>query len=150
VGLFTDGESILRVSRLRVAYFVLFVLAFLTTEFGRFVYRPIVYRAGANDLGVADTIGNLTGVVTQIFFMVAVLHSNRRQAHRVVLFVVCGYIAYEFLQPHLPKGTFDAKDVLATVIGGLVSVALLALVHRLVGDRETASPGLDTGERAGG
>jgi hypothetical protein len=95
------------------------------------------------DFGLADTMGNSLGVVTQIFFMLAVLHSNWRQGLRVIGFVVCGYIVYEFLQPVLPKGTFDANDVTATVVGGAIAVGILRLARQFAGDRVVRDPKME-------
>jgi hypothetical protein len=58
------------------------VLAFFATEFGRFVYRPYVRRHGILDLGLADTIGNLGGIVVQIFVTLATVNATRRQSYR--------------------------------------------------------------------
>jgi uncharacterized membrane protein YccC len=75
----------------------------------------------------------LGGIVVQIFFGLAVLNPNRRQSYRLATFFSVGYVVYEFLQPYLPKGVFDWKDVYGTVIGFAVSVLLLALTWRVVG-----------------
>ena len=142
MGLFWDKATILRLSRLRVAYVVVFVCAFILTELGRFVYRPYAYRVGLDDFGLADTMGNSLGVVTQIFCLLAVMHSNWRQGLKVIAFAVCGYIAYECLQTILPKGTFDVKDVIATAVGGAIALVILWLAKHFAGDRvvSDASP----------
>ena len=137
MGAFWDKATILKFSRLRVVCAVVFVGAFALTELGRYVYRPHVYSAGLSDFGIADTMGNSLGVVTQIFLMLAVMHSNWRQGLRVIVFVVCGYVAYECLQTVLPKGTFDVKDVIATVVGGVIAVGILWSAKRIAGDRVT-------------
>ena len=131
---FGDSDRIFEFSRYRIAYAVLSAAAFLLTEFGRLVYRPYKYRAGFDDFGIADTVGNSLGVITQIFLLLAFMHSSRRQGLHVIAFVTCGYIVYEFLQPILPRGTFDMKDILAAIIGAVAAVGLLWLTHRLAGD----------------
>ena len=138
MGAFWDKATILKMSRLRVVYAVVFLSAFVLTELGRFVYRPYVYRSGLDDFGIADTMGNSLGVVTQIFCLLAVMHSNWRQGIRVIAFATCGYIAYEFMQLVLPRGTFDMKDVIATLAGGVVSLGILSLARLCAGDRIVA------------
>ena len=138
MGAFWDKATILRFSRLRVVYVVAFLCAFALTELGRYVYRPQAYRSGLSDFGIADTMGNSLGVVTQIFLLLAVMHSNWRQGLRVIAFATCGYIAYEFAQLVLPKGTFDMKDVIATLVGGAIAVGILWLARRFAGDRVVA------------
>jgi glycopeptide antibiotics resistance protein len=77
-------------------------------------------------------------VVTQISLLLAVMHSNWRQGLRVIVFATCGYIAYEFAQLVLPQGTFDMKDVTATLAGGAIAVGILSLARRFAGDRVVA------------
>jgi hypothetical protein len=36
------------------------------------------------------------------------------------------------LQPYLPKGVFDWKDVYGTLIGGLISLGLLFVFYKLI------------------
>lgn len=135
MGLFGDTDTVFKFSRLRVVYVGVFVCSLVLTELGRFVYRPFVDRAGVSDFGIADTMGNRLGTVTQIFFILAIVHANWRQGLRVIVFVVCGYILYEFLQPVLPRGTFDTRDLVATLVGGVVAAGILWLAKEIAGDR---------------
>ncbi len=135
MGFFVDGTAVRRVSRLRVAYGILFVVAFLGTEFLRLKLRPAVYASGNGPRWFFDTIGNSGGAVTQIFLMLAVMHCSLLQSLRVIGFVVVGYSAYEVLQPVLPKGTFDINDIIGTVVGGLISLALVLLLRIVFGER---------------
>ena len=112
-------------------YAGLAVGAFLLTEAGRNIYRPYVYETGLNDLGLADSMGNLGGIVVQTFASLAIFNSQRTKAFNVIGFLVVGYILYEIAQPYLPRGVFDWKDIYGTIIGGAVS-ALLVLLVRLV------------------
>ena len=131
MGFLTSREQFKKFSSLRVAYFIIFVLAFILTEFGRHIYRPFIYSIGTDDFGIADTMGNSLGTMTQIFFMLAVMHSQGMQMVRVVGFITVGYILYEIVQPILPKGVFDWNDVLATLIAGIVSLGIALALHRL-------------------
>ena len=128
--LFTSLEQIKRIDSRRVIYFLAFAISFLVTELGRHVYRPIIYRNGIQDFGLADSIGNLGGIVVQVFFGLALLNSDHRQGYRVIGFLIMGYIIYEILQPILPKGTFDFKDVVGTLIGGVCSALIFFLIHK--------------------
>jgi hypothetical protein len=128
--LFTSLEQIKRIDSRRVIYFFAFAISFLVTEFGRHVYRPIIYRNDIQDFGLADSIGNLGGIVVQVFFGLALLNSDHRQGYRVIGFLVVGYIIYEIMQPILPKGTFDFKDVVGTLVGGLFSALVFFLIHK--------------------
>jgi hypothetical protein len=113
---------------MRLIFLVIAVFAFGATEFGRHVYRPWAYARGLNDLGLADSIGNLGGIVVQVFFTIAVVNATRAQSYRWAAFLSIGYVAYEFVQPHLPKGIFDWKDVAATGLGYCVGLLVLRLI----------------------
>lgn len=126
---FTSQENIRRIDSFRLIYLAQFIISFLTTEFGRFVYRPYVYSHQIDDFGLADTIGNLGGIVTQIFFMLAVLNPPKAKLHRTIIFLVIGYILYEFSQTILPKGVFDWNDIYATILGGLISTFILFIIN---------------------
>ena len=50
--LFTDKEQMKTIDTKRIVYFVVFLLSFLFTEFGRYVYRPFIYHNNINDFGI--------------------------------------------------------------------------------------------------
>ena len=128
---FTDRETFRTIDSFRVLYAVTAVVAFFLTEVGRSIYRPYIYDNGINDFGIADSMGNLGGIVVQVFFSLAILNSQRRKTFNVIGFLVVGYILYELVQPYLPKGVFDWKDIYGTLIGGFASV-MFVLVLRLI------------------
>ena len=129
---FTDRETFRTIDSFRLLYAVAAVVAFLLSEVGRSVYRPYVYDHGINDLGIADSMGNLGGIVVQVFFSLAILNSQTRKTFNVIGFLVVGYILYEIAQPFLPKGVFDWKDIYGTIIGGVVSVGVVAVLRLVV------------------
>jgi len=116
--------------RVRGAFLCVSVLAFIVTELGRHVYRPYVRAHAIHDFGLADSIGNLGGIVVQIFLMLAVMNPTRMQSYRLSGFLSVGYIVYEFVQPILPRGTFDWKDVFGTLLGLCLSILILSIVWR--------------------
>jgi len=129
--IFTNKEQLRTVDTKRIVYFVVFLLSFLFTEFGRYVYRPFIYHNHINDFGIADSIGNWGGIVVQIFFGLAIINSSFKQGFSVIAVATGGYILYEFAQPYLPKGTFDWLDVYGTLAGGIIALALFFLIHKL-------------------
>ena len=128
---FTDAEHIRTIDIRRIAYTVIFLLSFLLTELGRNYYRPYIYENNINDLGIADSMGNLGGIIVQIFFGLALLNSSKKKGFRVIAFFVAGYILYEIVQPILPKGVFDWLDIYGTVLGGIAGLLLYLLIHVL-------------------
>lgn len=129
---FLDKNRLKTFDTLRLVYFVIFLLSFAMTEIGRYIYRPYIYENNINDFGIADSMGNLGGIIVQIFFGLSILNSGRKKGFYLIAFFVVGYIVYEMLQPYLPKGTFDWKDIYGTVIGGLFSLLLFLLIHALM------------------
>ena len=126
---FIDTERLKKFDTLRLTYFVTFLLSFALTEIGRYIYRPYIYENNINDFGLADSMGNLGGIVVQIFFGLSILNPLRKKGIRLISFFTIGYIVYEVLQLYLPKGTFDWIDIYGTVIGGVFSLLLFLLIH---------------------
>jgi len=122
----------------RTAFVLTFLLAFALTEFGRTVYRPFVYRAGLNDFGIADTMGNHIGAVAQVFFILAVMNATRQEGLIVIGVVTIGYVGYEFVQRALPGSVSDPLDAVASVVGGVLSLTLFILIDRLMRKEQDA------------
>ena len=129
---FIDKEKIKTIDTIRVVFFLISVFFFITTEIGRSIYRPFIYKNHINDFGIADSIGNLGGILVQIFFGLAIFNSSKIKSIRLILFFILGYILYEIVQPILPRGVFDWKDIYGTLIGGTIAILLLVLLHKVI------------------
>ncbi len=129
---FIDKEKIKTIDTFRVVFFLISVFFFITTEIGRNIYRPFIYKNHINDFGIADSIGNLGGILVQIFFGLAIFNSSKIKSTRLILFFILGYILYEIVQPILPRGVFDWKDIYGTLIGGTIAILLLFLLHKVI------------------
>jgi hypothetical protein len=112
----------------------LFAVFFILTEVGREIYRPYVYQNGIDDLGFADVVGNLLGTAAIIFFNLGISHATRIQSIRIVAFVTTGVVIYELLQPVLPRGVLDWKDVISTFVAGLFSLTMVLAIWRVIPD----------------
>jgi hypothetical protein len=131
---FFSETRVFKPGPMRGVYFVTFAIFFILTEIGRQVYRPYVYENGINDLGFADVIGNLLGTVAIIFFCLGVSHATRIQSLRIITFVTIGVTIYELLQPVLPRGILDWKDVISTPVAGLFSLVIVLGIWRVMHD----------------
>ena len=127
---FLDKEKLRTIDTLRITYFVIALFSFGLTELGRFVYRPFIYENNINDFGIADSMGNLGGIIVQIFFGLALVNSTKKKGLRLIAFFIIGYIFYEAIQPILPKGVFDWQDVYGTIIGGLIATIMFLLLQK--------------------
>jgi hypothetical protein len=128
---FIDKEQFKTIDSRRIAYLITCVAGFFLTEFGRFRYRPYIYENNINDFGIADSIGNLGGIVVQIYFGMLILNPSKKLGFGIIAFMMGGYILYEILQPILPKGVFDWLDIYGTVLGGICALLIYFLILRL-------------------
>lgn len=132
MGWLVTQDRFLKPSGSRFVFFMMGAAAFVATEFGRHVYRPLARQYDIRDFGLADSIGNMGGIVVQIFLSLALLNATRRQSYRLATFFALGYVLYEFVQPVLPRGMFDWKDVYGTAIGWAFSLIVLAGLWRMI------------------
>ena len=121
---FIKRERLLRFDRTRLLYFLLFAIFFALTEIGRDIYRPYIYANGINDFGIADTVGNFFGTITQIYFMLFLLYPTYENGLWFFPFFVIGYSVYEIAQFFMPGSYFDWKDIVATILAGGVAALL--------------------------
>lgn len=135
MGFFYTKERFFKMNALRVAYFVAFVSFFVLTEIGRKVYRPYIYRMHLDDFGIADTMGNSLGTLTQIFFYLGLSNATPKQSYRLIGFVTLGYIVYEIVQPWLPRGVFDWRDMVATLAAGTFAALVVTVIHFVYPER---------------
>jgi len=126
---FTDIHKVKTFDTFRIAYFAIFLMSFFITEFGRKIYRPFIYNNNISDFGIADSIGNLGGIIVQIFFGLLILNSPKKKGIRLIILCSLGYILYEILQPILPRGVFDWRDIYGTFIGGIIGMGIFLLIH---------------------
>jgi hypothetical protein len=126
---FLDKNTFRIIDKLRVYYFVLFIISFVLTEIGRHVYRPFIYSNHINDFGFADSIGNSGGILVQIFFGFTIINPPKKKGIRLIAFFSFGYIIYEIIQPFLPRGVFDWKDIYGTVIGSILALIIYLLLY---------------------
>ena len=131
---FFSKNRILKPGPVRGVNFFLFAVFFILTEVGREIYRPYVYQNQIDDLGFADVVGNLLGTAAIIFFNLGISHATRIQSIRSVAFITIGIVIYELLQPVLPRGVLDWKDVVSTFVAGLYSLTMVLAIWRVIPD----------------
>ena len=136
MGYLVTPSRFLKPDIVRFVFVTISVAAFLVTEFGRHIARPYIRSHGLNDYGLTDSIGNLGGILVQIFFGCALVNASGKQSFRLAAFFSLGFVVYEFLQPVLPKGVFDWNDVIGTVIGYCISLPILWVIWLLVSHKE--------------
>lgn len=121
---FVDKHKLRVIDQRRIAYILLAIAFFFITETLRGIYRPYIYTNDINDFGFADTIGNLGGIIVQIFFSLAIVNAEIKKSFIIITLLIIAYIVYEIMQPILPKGVYDIKDIYATLIGGAIAILI--------------------------
>ena len=116
-----DKNRIYIIDNKRIAFFLIFVFMFVFTEIGRKIYRPYIYLNGLFDFWIADTIGNFTGTIAIVFFDFTGVNPKYKQGRTFLIIITLGLIVYELLQYFSPRSILDWKDMIATLIAGLIS-----------------------------
>ncbi len=134
---FTNEGRVRTIDTCRIVYLVTAAFWFLSTEIGRYAYRPFIYARKIDDYGIADSIGNSGGIIVLIFFLLTILNPLRKYVLHVAAFVAIGCILYEIAQPYLPHGVFDWKDIYGTLIGGVIALLFLLILNKVIKENRT-------------
>jgi hypothetical protein len=125
-----DKDRLFKIDEKRIAFFLIFVFMFIITETGRKIYRPYIYSNDIFDFWIADTIGNFTGTITIIFFEFAIINPKYKLGRIILIFITLGLIIYELLQYFSPKSILDWRDIIATLIAGLISWGIYEILFK--------------------
>ena len=131
-----DKNRIFIIDNKRIAFFLIFVFMFFLTEIGRKIYRPYIYSNDVFDFWIADTIGNLTGTIAIIFFDFAGVNPKHRQGRIFLIIITLGLIVYELLQYFSPRSILDWRDMIATLIAGLISWGIYEFLFKKLKEKE--------------
>jgi hypothetical protein len=108
------------------------LIFFLIMFFCAMVYRPYIYKNHLFDFYFADTYNNLLSIPT-IFFLIAAFR-NKINPYISVICIASVYIFGELFEL-FPSGNFDYKDIIATLIG---SVLTLIIYNRIKGSSDSS------------
>jgi hypothetical protein len=128
-----EKARLFEIDKRRIIFYTFFVSMFIVTEIGRKIYRPYIYAHDIFDFWIADTIGNFTGTITVIFFELTIINPEHRKGRIFLLLIPIGLIIYELAQYFSPKSVVDWRDIVATLIAGLISFGTYELVSRRSG-----------------
>ena len=135
-----DKNRIFVIDNKRIAFFLIFVFMFVLTEMGRKIYRPYIYSHDIFDYWIADTIGNLTGTIAIIFFEFSIVNPKHRLGRKLLIFITLGLIVYELLQFFSPRSILDWRDIIATLIAGLISWGIYEFLFEKLKEKEIRPP----------
>jgi len=131
-----NKNRIFIIDDIRIAFFLIFVFMFFITEIGRKVYRPFIYSNDIFDYWIADTIGNLTGTIVIIFFDFSIVNPKHRLGRILIILITLGLIVYELLQYFSPRSILDWRDMIATIIAGLISWGIYEFLYKKLKEKE--------------
>lgn len=110
---------------------------FVVTEIGRFKYRPYIYSNNIFDFWIADTIGNFTGTIAIVFFNFTISNPKYKTGRIFLILITIGLNIYELIQYILPgTNTCDWRDIIATLLAGLISWGLYELIFKKFPENE--------------
>lgn len=134
-----DKNRLFIIDEKRITYFLIFVVTFVITEMGRKIYRPYIYSNDLFDYWLADTIGNLTGTIAIIFFELAFIYPNYGSGRKLIILITFGLMVYELLQYLSPRSILDWRDLIATLIAGLITWGIYELLSKKIKEKEIKS-----------
>jgi hypothetical protein len=105
----------------RLKYFIIFMILFIIYILGLHVYRPYIYSNGIFDYYLADTFTNIVAVPGLCFFFLIIAPKNKRFTSKAIIIkFFFSVITLELMNLPFEHG-FDYKDVIATIIGALIT-----------------------------
>jgi len=102
---------------------VVVVIGFLAKVF----YRDYITSHGIDDFGLA---GSLPSFLYVIGFSQLLQIRPIKYPSLVILVVTIGSIIYEFKQQSSNSGVLDINDIIASILGGVISYALLLIIEK--------------------
>ena len=111
-------------------YLILSVITVITGQILTAFYRPYIYNNKIFDFGFADTIGSLVSVIAFCLFMWGFkIYTDKEKNIQILITVFIYAIFWEFLGFFRLYGTFDWKDIVATIISGILTFFIKEIIE---------------------
>lgn len=114
----------------RSAYIITLTIILAFTLFEELKLRPYLFKHHINLL--ADSLPNFLAVVI-LFLCYSVIKFplDERKSISVITSSVIGLSLYEVCQIWMPQRTFDIKDVIASILGGVFSYLIFYIISKV-------------------
>lgn len=115
----------------RSVYIILLSIVLLFTLYEELKLRPYLLKHHITAFYIADSLPNFLAVV--IFFlgyMVIRFPVDEQKIVSLIFAFVAGLTLYEVFQLWMPGRTFDLKDVIASVLGGVFCYLVSRIVNK--------------------
>lgn len=107
-----------------VYFIILLIINYVLSS----IYRPFIYSNNINDYGLAD-VGNNIIFIPGVYFMILLFRKKPflgfyKDIYFHVLFLVIVEISSKYING---IGTFDYKDIVGLLLGGLLTILIVKL-----------------------
>jgi protein-S-isoprenylcysteine O-methyltransferase Ste14 len=124
-------KKIVTMNKKKNAYLTISILAVIIGLVLTFTYRPYIYSRNIYDFGIADTIGSIVSVIAFCFlFWTFKDYSNSEKNKHILIAVIVYSIIWEPMGLTGLHGTFDWKDIVATILSGLLTFILKEIINK--------------------
>ena len=113
-------------------YGLIFLIALLLGFAAKIVYRKFIYSNNINDNGLADSLPNFFAVFGFSYLMLFYHQMKSNKISNSIFFIsASSIIAYEISQRY-EGGTFDFRDIIASLIGSIFAYGLYLFIAKVV------------------
>ncbi len=113
----------------RLIYSTILGLIVLFTAYEELSLRRYLFKVH-KAIYIADSLPNFLAAMLSIFvYMILKNPVNKGEILKSVTFIVLGLVLYEFAQIWIPHMVFDIKDIIASVLGGVISYSIIYLLN---------------------
>jgi glycopeptide antibiotics resistance protein len=116
----------------RSIYIIILSIVLLFTLYEELKLRPYLLRHHITSFYIADSLPNFLAVVILFLgYMVIKFPVDDQKIISLIFAFAMGLTLYEVCQLWMPGRTFDVKDVIASVIGGIFSYLIFRIVNKV-------------------
>jgi hypothetical protein len=113
----------------RFIYTLILALVVLFTAYEELSLRRYLFKTH-KALFIADSLPNFLAAILFVFAYMALKNpGSNREILKSIIVIVSGLVLYEFAQIWMPHMVFDVKDIVASVLGGAISYAVIFLIN---------------------
>lgn len=116
----------------RPVYIILLSIVLLFTLYEELKLRPYLLKHHITAFYIADSLPNFLAVL--IFFlgyMVIRFPVDEQKIASLIFAFVAGLTLYEVFQLWMPGRTFDVKDVVASILGGVFCYLVFLIINKI-------------------
>jgi glycopeptide antibiotics resistance protein len=126
----------------RSAYYLTFAIILLFTLFEEIKLRPYLQKHHISSFYLADSLPNFLAVIIPFLgYSVIKFPLNASKSLRLIFSFVAAMTLYEVCQLWMPERTFDIKDIIASVLGGVCSYLIFLLINKIYGEKTVIRKG---------